>query len=73
MSSELSKALRNRKIFFINYVNMCMSVFEFVLINAEDINPLELEFQAIVCCPLWVLGTKRCPPKEKELESYFYT
>lgn len=55
---------------------MCMSVYEFVLINAisaEDINPLELEFQAIVCCPLWVLGTKRRPPKEKELESYFYT
>lgn len=53
-----------------------MSVYEFVLINAisaEDINLLELEFQAIVCCPLWVLGTKRCPPKEKELESYFYT
>lgn len=48
---------------------MCMSVYEFMLINAisaEDINPLELEFQAIVCCPLWVLGTERHPPKEKQ-------
>lgn len=48
---------------------MCMSVYEFVLINAisaEDINPLEQEFQAIVCCPLWVLGTERHPPKDKQ-------
>lgn len=48
---------------------MCLSVYGFVLIKAlfaEDINPLELEFQATVCCPLWVLGIERHPLKEKQ-------
>lgn len=48
-----------------------MSVYEFVPMNAvstedkEDINPLELEFQTIVSCPLWVLGTEVHPLKEQ--------
>lgn len=32
----------------------------------EDISTLELEFQAIVRCPLWVLRTELHPLKEKQ-------
>lgn len=64
-SRVISTAPPFKKLFFsFNCVIMFVSVFVFVLMSAvpegteEVLAPWELESQAVVNCPTWVLGTK---------------